>query len=201
MAVHRSVYLLALTSLLRKFAKVFLGMGIRMIMNLGLHLDAVSNTTSGDKRKTPEEIEIRRRLFWGAFVSEKLQSLYLGRPFIIHESDTHVPKKFLDVYEEGKIWKPFPDHQGSRPLSIMTTNSISSFTNMCVLAEICGDIMTSFYAVQAKREPRAALHASRAKIRTRLAEWGQNLPEAIKFAPWEVEGKERTVPIHIIVLQ
>lgn len=63
-----------------------------MIMNLGLHLDAVSNTASGGKRKTPEEIEIRRRLFWGAFVSEKLQSLYLGRPFIIHESDTHVPK-------------------------------------------------------------------------------------------------------------
>lgn len=63
-----------------------------MIMNLGLHLDAVSNTASGGNRKTPEEIEIRRRLFWGAFVSEKLQSLYLGRPFIIHESDTHVPK-------------------------------------------------------------------------------------------------------------
>lgn len=68
------------------------GMGIRMIINLGLHLDADSYSTSFSKKKTLEETEIRRRLFWGAFVSEKLQSLYLGRPFLIHESDTHVPK-------------------------------------------------------------------------------------------------------------
>ena len=61
-----------------------------MIMNLGLHLDTDSYATS--KKHTPEEVEIRRRLFWGAFVSEKLQSLYLGRPFLIHKSDTHVPK-------------------------------------------------------------------------------------------------------------
>lgn len=67
-------------------------MGIRMIMNLGLHLDDDSCATSLSKRKTPEETEIRRRLFWGAFVSEKLQSLYLGRPFLIRISDTHVPK-------------------------------------------------------------------------------------------------------------
>lgn len=72
---------------------------------------------------------------------------------------------------------------------------------MCILAEICGDIMTSFYAVQAKREPRNVLHASRAKIRSRLAEWDRNLPEAIRFAPWEVESKEKTAPIHVIVLQ
>jgi hypothetical protein len=68
------------------------GMGIRMIMNLGLHLDADSYTTTFGKRRTLEEVEIRRRLFWGAFISEKLQSLYLGRPFLIHENDTLVPK-------------------------------------------------------------------------------------------------------------
>lgn len=63
-----------------------------MIMNLGLHLDADSYAADPSKKKTLEEVEIRRRLFWGAFVSEKLQSLYLGRPFLIHGSDIHVPK-------------------------------------------------------------------------------------------------------------
>lgn len=71
---------------------IIAGMGIRMIINLGLHLDSDSCNTSFSKKKTLEETEIRRRLFWGAFVSEKLQSLYLGRPFLIHESDIHVPK-------------------------------------------------------------------------------------------------------------
>jgi hypothetical protein len=73
---------------------VMIGMGIRMIINLGLHLDTDSYSTDPSKQKTLEEVEIRRRLFWGAFVCEKLQSLYLGRPFLIHDNDIHVPKVF-----------------------------------------------------------------------------------------------------------
>lgn len=61
-----------------------------MIFNLGLHIDRGIQATTDCKAL--EEIEIRRRLFWGAFISEKLQSLYLGRPFFIHEIDTQVPK-------------------------------------------------------------------------------------------------------------
>lgn len=62
-----------------------------MILNLGLHLDM---TPSTDPKGQPslEDIEIRRRVFWGAFVSEKLQSLYLGRPFFLDIRDIHVPK-------------------------------------------------------------------------------------------------------------
>lgn len=77
---------------------LYTGMGIRMIMNLGLHLDSNDLTSDPTRKKTLEEVEIRRRLFWGAFISEKLQSLYLGRPFSIHERDVHVPKVSPDVY-------------------------------------------------------------------------------------------------------
>ena len=68
-----------------------LGMGIRMITNMGLHVEMDRISTAKDQR-TVEEIEISRRLFWGAYVSEKLQSLYLGRPVFLHERDCHVPK-------------------------------------------------------------------------------------------------------------
>jgi hypothetical protein len=70
---------------------LYTGMGVRMIINLGLHLD-VNQVVSAKKKRSLEDIEIGRRVFWGAFVSEKLQSLYLGRPIFIHDRDVHVPK-------------------------------------------------------------------------------------------------------------
>jgi hypothetical protein len=73
-----------------------------MIFNLGLHLDS---TPSRDSKGHPslEDVEIRRRVFWGAFVSEKLQSLYLGRPFFLDRRDIHVPKVmcWFDLICEG----------------------------------------------------------------------------------------------------
>lgn len=66
-------------------------MGIRMIINLGLHVD-INQAPNSKKKRTLEDIEIRKRVFWGAFISEKLQSLYLGRPIFIHKRDVHVPK-------------------------------------------------------------------------------------------------------------
>ena len=62
-----------------------------MIINLGLHVEAGKLSAARDQR-TVEEIETTRRLFWGAYVSEKLQSLYLGRPIFLRKMDCHVPK-------------------------------------------------------------------------------------------------------------
>lgn len=59
---------------------LYTGMGIRMIINLGLHLIATDDMVSD--RLSMEDVEIRKRIFWGAFISEKMQSLYLGRPFV-----------------------------------------------------------------------------------------------------------------------
>ena len=70
---------------------LYTGMGIRMIIHLGLHFN-INQASSTKKKHTLEDIEIRKRLFWGAYVCEKLQSLYLGRPIFIHEKDIHVPK-------------------------------------------------------------------------------------------------------------
>lgn len=83
----------------------------------------------------------------------------------------------------------------------MCANSISTFANMCTLAEICGDIMSSFFAVKAKSEAREKLHASRDRVRYRLAEWHRDLPEPIRYAPWEEASRHKTVPIHVFLLQ
>ncbi|ETS78440.1 hypothetical protein PFICI_10502 [Pestalotiopsis fici W106-1] len=82
----------------RSAAWLYAGLALRMIVDLGMHIDLVN--VVGTRQFTDEDLEIRRRVFWGAFVVDKIQSLYQGRPFTIKESDTLVPIKFLDTYEE-----------------------------------------------------------------------------------------------------
>ena len=57
-----------------------------MVYDLGLHLDCKAAESN------PEDVEVRRRVFWGAYICDKLQSLYLGRPFLLHDREAHVPK-------------------------------------------------------------------------------------------------------------
>lgn len=106
-------------------------------------------------------------------------------------------KIFLDLYQEGDAWRPVPDEAG---LPVMPAMSVSSFTNHCVLSEICGDIIGGFYAVRSKIKSSDRLQEQRDNIRRRLADWIDNLPEKLKFTPWSSEG-QKIVPIHIIVLQ
>jgi hypothetical protein len=55
----------------RSAAWVYAGIAFRMIVDLGLHIDGSIN----NQRLTEEDLEIRRRVFWGAFGKISL-SLY-----------------------------------------------------------------------------------------------------------------------------
>lgn len=173
-----------------------------MLMHLGLHL-SISQRKGQSKWNLDEmeRIEIRRRVFWDAFVSEKLQSLYLGRPMMIHGMDTLVPKTFLDMYEEEEPWHPIPDSENGTPiLEDVTTYSVSNFTHLCTLLEICGDIMASLYTVRAAKQGNEALLRSREQIQLRLSTWSAELPAKLRFSPWSGLGP-RAASIHNIVLQ
>jgi hypothetical protein len=178
------------------FVDRHLGMGLRMVIHLGLHID-VEQATHLPNRSL-EDVEIRRRVFWGSFVCEKLQSLYLGRPIFIHERDVHVPKKFLDVYEEEEIWSLVPEPETD--VGALPTCGITSFKSLCVLSEICGDIISSFYAVKAMKERGRKLLNIREEINQRLINWNKALPEQVRFTPW-IAGAKQVAPIHVIILQ
>ncbi|KAK6070276.1 hypothetical protein SCUP515_08496 [Seiridium cupressi] len=80
----------------------YTGFAARMVYDLGLHLDC-------KPKISPEDIEIRRRVFWGAFICDKLQSLYLGRPMAMHLHDNQCPADFADTFEELDLWTPYVD--------------------------------------------------------------------------------------------
>ncbi|KKY27693.1 putative nitrogen assimilation transcription factor nira [Phaeomoniella chlamydospora] len=129
---------------------LYTGYALRMVYDLGLHLDC--KEVAGNA----EDIEIRRRVFWGAFICDKLQSLYLGRPITIQLRDAHVSKDFMDTMEEMELWGPYvdpavPDVQSSSyAFTPVPCHSVSTFQQLCLLSKIMTKIINRFYVVGAK---------------------------------------------------
>lgn len=136
------------------------GYALRMVYDLGLHLDPQETTDNA------EEIEIRRRVFWGAFICDKLQSLYLGRPPAINVRDCQVSREFLDTFEEMEAFT------SSAPLS-SSMYSVSTFRQLCSLSKIMTVIINRFYAVGATFSNALS---SLQMVESALQKWEQNLP-------------------------
>jgi hypothetical protein len=180
-----------------------------MVYDLGLHLDPRQTT------QDPEEIEICRRVFWGAFVCDKLQSLYLGRPFAINLRDLQVSHEFFDLYEETEPFVPkasefrspsasiSPDPQGflppndtSRPMQM---HSVTTFQQLCLLSKIMTVIINRFYVVGANF---SNAHSSLEQVDRALEQWHDKLAPELDFRPWLPVEQQRNPmqPPNIMVL-
>lgn len=161
------------------------GYALRMVYDLGLHLDPRQTT------EDPEEIEIRRRVFWGAFVCDKLQSLYLGRPVAINLRDSQVSRDFYDLYEEKE---PF---QGPEPGmtegigDFVPMHSVSTFQHLCSLSKIMTTIINRFYVVGAAL---SNAQNSLQQVDKALQQWEDSLSPDLDFKPWLTTGSGAPIP-------
>ncbi|UNI25023.1 hypothetical protein JDV02_010731 [Purpureocillium takamizusanense] len=163
----------------RSAAWLYSGLAFRMLIDLGMHVDL---STTG--RFSDEDLEIRRRVFWGAFVVDKVQSLYQGRPVSLKENDALVPIKFLDSYEELEHWQPFAystaagsDYPGS------PAYSISTFTCLCRLSLVMSDILSCIYTERSFSQSPAELSTMLGRLQRRLCAWRSSLPAHVRFDP------------------
>ncbi|MAD83199.1 MAG: hypothetical protein CL912_09545 [Deltaproteobacteria bacterium] len=78
--------------ILIRIAWLYSGMAFRIAIDLGIHLP--SDKLRGYVRSlTAEDIEIRKRLFWGCYTWDKAMSLYLGRmPAFIPPVESNPPE-------------------------------------------------------------------------------------------------------------
>jgi len=166
---------------------LYSGMAIRMVYDLGLHLD--SRKAADLHKRTLGDMEIRRRVFWGAFICDKLQSSYLGRPAAIQCRDAHVPMEFLDTSEEEELWSPYRDtvedrntvtspkpKQFSAPI-----HSVSTFKQLCLLSKLMIRVINKFYTVGATKHVSSMQTKHLLSIDAALTEWDSNLPSHIRF--------------------
>jgi hypothetical protein len=61
-----------------------------MAQDLGIQTDPRHWMVPGSGDVSLEDIEIRRRIYWGCYISDKLISLILGRPALLIDADAGV---------------------------------------------------------------------------------------------------------------
>ncbi|KAK0647419.1 putative transcriptional regulatory protein [Lasiodiplodia hormozganensis] len=179
----------------RSAAWLYSGIAFRMIVDLGIHV--YSPDQPG--KFSDEDLEIRRRVFWGAFVVDRIQSLYQGRPVTLQEADTRVPILFLDTYEELEQWFPFaysPDNLCSYPGH--PAHSVSTFAALCKLSIIMSDILSCIYAERSFDRDPSELSTMLESLQQRLQSWEYDLPSHLNFNP--LNEAEETPPPHVLSL-
>lgn len=168
---------------------VLCGIAYRMITDLGCHLSIQSHQPeSPDKsRCSSMEIEIRKRFYWGAFIMDKFQSLYMGRPPMLRPAEARVSKTLHDTYEELELWTPYIDSTTATPSSRIPayqprpTYAVSTLQSLVVLAEITSKVVDSFYSMESIRTSRDVCLQTKLSIENDLDEWQMRLPQHLRF--------------------
>ncbi|RMJ18190.1 hypothetical protein CDV36_002127 [Fusarium kuroshium] len=187
---------------------VFCGIAYRMMTDLGCHLDIEPTSQTGKGFKlTPIDVEMRKRIYWAAYVGDKLQSLFLGRPPAIHETVGGVSEEFLDTYEEMEEWKPYADPE-ARPFDSSAPAyrgrpcyAISTFRCLLQLCRIISRIIDAFYTTDSTERSKSSaeslntsLMQKRQDIRDRLRQFKDGIPAWLRFE----SGVDSTPPPHQI---
>lgn len=165
------------------------GTAYRMIIDMGCHLmlgpDYSSNMGHGQLLRRDLEQEMRKRLYWGAFVTDATQALYLGRPCMFAATEARVPLHFLDTFEELEEWEPYNDSQSlpeNRPPAFVPQPAfaLSTFSWLVRLFQISTHI-TDLYGIQVMKCTSEYLQEKKAKIERELECWNTSLPNHLKF--------------------
>ncbi|BCR84757.1 fungal specific transcription factor domain-containing protein [Aspergillus chevalieri] len=162
----------------RSAAWLYAGTAFRMIIDLGMHVDATMLPNM--RRLSPEDLEIRRRVFWGAFVVDKIQSLYQGRPVSLQHCDTRVSLSFLDHYEELEPWQPFA-YSDTQSYSGSPAYSVSTFVQLCKLSLMLNEILNKVYSERSSNRSPHDLIASLNTLDGQLKDWHNALPDHLRF--------------------
>ncbi|BCS19927.1 uncharacterized protein APUU_20359A [Aspergillus puulaauensis] len=170
------------------------GIGYQMVIDLGCHLDSPASSKANSI-----EQEMKKRVYWAAFVGDKLQSLFLGRPIAMHATTGNVTQVYLDTFEEMEEWTPYID-----PVAYVDTRipvyrgrpsrAISTFQAFVQLCEIAGHIIESFYSVSSRAKSESTLLQIKHDVTMQLTIWWEKLPSWLRFDP----GVDSTPPPHQI---
>lgn len=178
----------------RSTSWLYSGVAFRMLVDLGLHRDSEDLVKRG--KISIEELECRRRVFWGAFIFDKLHSMYLGRSATLQESDVAVPIEFFDDLEELDPWMPIePGNRIDADYTMpkhgnTTTYSLTAYIAHCKLSVLLARILVLAYTnatitQQPIDRPQADIYLAQLdSVDRSLFDWMVSLPQCIRYEPW-----------------
>ncbi|KAK4699783.1 hypothetical protein P7C70_g6474, partial [Phenoliferia sp. Uapishka_3] len=140
----------------------FIGLACRTIVGLGFHRD----------RPHEPDLQTKRRVYWVAFIADKLVGIELGRPWALRRADSDAKltsEKDLEEVEVGNLLYPVDNQPG--PGRVLST--FNAGCRMAVIFEKVMDCRTTF-ATPVQRE--AAVTA----IDAICLRWAAILPASLR---------------------
>jgi hypothetical protein len=183
--------------------RIYAGIAYQMIVDLGLHVDpekvqmsslVMSSTeppgSSSSSSLTAVDLEIQKRYVWGAYLNDRFQSLYFGRPPSLRMiQGVETSQTLLDEYEELEIWRPYVDPKISSssepPIDFVPqpARAISTRAALVRLAEITDQIVELFYTPKSGRMSAEAAHCELQRLQDQLDFWSETLPAFLRYEP------------------
>lgn len=169
------------------------GTAYRMILDLGCHLmlgsdyqEASTNDNSNVLGRDVEH-EMRKRLYWGAYITDVTQSLYLGRSCSFASTEARVPMRLLDTFEELEDWHPYVDPAdsnvaGTPPYTPQPSHAVSTFGFMIKLMQT-GALISELYGIQTVQCDTGLILEKKNIVEIQLEKWTNSLPDHLRFDP------------------
>ncbi|KAK2685870.1 hypothetical protein QWA68_015082 [Fusarium oxysporum] len=159
----------------RSTSWLYAGNAFNMLTDMGLNVWPVST-----RKTTPEESEIHARVFWAAYMIDKVQCLYQGRHPSLRIADKNVPLIFHDDYEELEKF------DGTSFITAQSSHSVPSFTvskfrALCELSLIMEKIHRNIYAVSYLTTSSSSYIAESNSLYSDLKAWRRSLPVHLDF--------------------
>lgn len=156
------------------------GMAIRMAQDLGLHRDC-------SKWLIPDyEIELRKRIWYGAYLMDRWVAAELGRPISIidNEFDAELPSPYELNYTSSVVRSEKSD---SKPVLILEAEDAlrrnkpvySSFVHLITLSQIAGQVLVGLHSTRAKQNRHNSLDLVDILDRN-LSNWKASLPPELR---------------------
>ncbi|KAJ5184747.1 Mediator complex subunit Med10 [Penicillium cf. griseofulvum] len=157
----------------RSLSWLYAGNAFNMFIDLGLHvLPDVDSIPA-------EELEIRKRVLWGAYLIDKIQCLFQGRPPLLNRVNLRASLDFLDDYDELEPFQGIT-YTTTKPRGVVPSLNVSLLTNLCGLTTIVERVLREIYS-----ESRESNLGNRAlisqEIKSQLRTWRQNLPLRLDY--------------------
>lgn len=197
-------------------AWLYSGMAFRMAFDMGIHLPS-DKLQMFVKSLSPEDIEIRKRLFWSCYTWDKIISLYLGRMPAFTPSTADVPLTFMDDYSDSDLWAPYYGKTPGPDIEVANYppcpgHVVSCFTHLCKLCIILNDLLKGIYSLtspntdsqtsdtrpQAQNDETRSSESSFIRISRSLHTFWNELPQHLLIPPSQIP--QLAPPIHIVSL-
>ncbi|KAM3443682.1 hypothetical protein NHJ13734_001804 [Beauveria thailandica] len=151
----------------------YTGVAINMIIDLGIHTER--HPTQSTSIWYAERVEVHRRVFWAAFILDKIHAIYQGRPARLSGANVSVPIMFHDDYDEFEPFQTTTFTATPRQLRL-PTHSLSTMVELCKLSQIMDKILRELYAEQSRSRTASDILNTSMILHHELRCWRGELP-------------------------